>query len=474
MDGKAFVKNAAKFCVAPIASAIIAVTVIPLVSRVYPAAEYGYIINFYTLGNLLMYMFLLGLDEAYARFYYEPMGGVSNGQRCSFSILVGLGVTVIAGGTVFALCPEELSYLLFDDLDTTGLLLLFVFIASLIVFTLLNLSVRFDENAKDYNIQQVMLLISTRLIFVVAALVSVRYIYSVALMTACTVLMTCFVAIKNKGKLANSPFIPSDVAKTFLKFALPIMPTTVFVQLNSSVARLLLGAFDYRNEVGVLALATSVANVFTIIPKVFTTYWGPFVYKYYKTEQQLIMNIHNAIMIISLFLVVGILIFQDVLFLVVGSDYLSSQKYFMLIMLAPVSVLVAETTNYGVTIAKKPVYNLSISIIVCLVNGAVCCLLIPLFGEIGAVIGIASAAVTYGTLRTLAGQHFYPVIDKPYQTILISLLIIGICVANIFIWNSKSFQFLIGFCSIVICIAIYNKEISHILGSIFRMKKTST
>lgn len=470
MDGKAFIKNAAKFCIAPIASALIAVTVIPLVSRVYPAAEYGYIINFYTLGNLLLYMFLLGLDGAYARFYYETMGGTTNGQRCTFSILVGLGVTIIAGVVVFVLCPEKVSYLLFDDLDTTGLLLLFVHVASLIVFTLINLSVRFDENAKEYNIQQVMLLVSTRLIFVVAAFVSVKYIYSVAVMTACTVLMTCLVALKNKDKLMNSPFIPSDVAKTLMVFALPIMPTTVFVQLNSSIARLLLGAFEFRNEVGVLALATSVANVFTILPKVFTTYWGPFVYKYYKTEHQLIKNIHNAMMIISLFLVVGIMIFQDLFFGIVGNAYLSSQKYFMLIMLAPVSVLVAETTNYGVTIAKKPVINLVISIVVCLVNAMVCYSLIPLYGEMGAVIGIASAAITYGTLRTLAGQHFYPVIDKPYQTILITLLIIGMCTVNLFVWDSKNLQFLIGVCSIVICVAVYNRDVSHILKSIIRKK----
>ena len=473
MDGKAFIKNAAKFCVTPIVSTIIAVTIIPLVSRVYPSTEYGYISNFYSLGNLLLYMFLLGLDGAYTRFYYEPINGANNLQRCTFTIMVGVGVTTIVGVIVFALCPEKLSYLLFDDHNTTGLLLLFVYVASLIVFTLLNISVRFDEDAKGYNIQQVLLLICTRLVFVVAAIFSTRYIYSVAVMTVCTVLMTCLVSLKRRDKLMNSPLIPLDVVKKLLIFALPIMPTTVLVQLNSNAAKLILGAYGLRNEVGVLALATSVANVFTIIPKIFTTYWGPFIYKYYKTEQQLIKNIHSAIMIISLLLVVGILLFQDLFYLIVGSGYQSSQKYFMLVMLGPVAVLVAETTNYGVAISKKPVINLVIAIIVCLVNGIVCYLLIPLFGELGAVIGIASAALTYGTLRTLAGQHYYSVINNPYQTIMTSFLIIGMCVANLFIWNSLSLRFITGFCCVLICIAIYNKDISRILRSIPRKKKTS-
>ena len=351
--------------------------------------------------------------------------------------------------------------------------MLFIYVAALIVFTLINLSVRFDEDAKRYNIQQAILLICTRLIYVVAAIYSTRYIYSITVMTISTVLMTFLVSLKKKDKLVQSPFIPMDVAKKLLLFALPIMPTTVFVQLNSSIAKLILGAYDFRNEVGVLALATSVANVFTIIPKVFTTYWGPFIYKYYKTEQQLIKNIHNAMMMISLLLTVGILIFQDLLYLVVGNSYQSSQPYFMLVMLAPIAVLIAETTNYGVTISKKPVINLGISMIVCLVNVIVCYSLIPLHGEMGAVWGIVFAAITNGTLRTLAGNHFYQVISKPIKTIATSLLMIGLCVANLFIWNTLTYRLIVGCCSILICIAIYKEALKRILQAIPKMNKAS-
>ncbi len=473
MDAKTFIKNAAKFCVTPIVSTLIAITIIPFVSRVYPATEYGYISNFYSIGNLLMYMFLLGLDGAYTRFYYEPMGGVSNGQRCTFSIIVGVCVTAMAGIVVFAFFPEKLSVLFFGDHNTTGLLLLFVYVASLIVFTILNLSVRFDEDAKGYNIQQAVLLICTRLIYVVAAIYSTQYIYSVAVMTASTVLMTCIISFKRKDKLLNSPFIPKDVAKKLMLFALPVMPTTVFVQLNSSIAKLVLGAFEYRDEVGVLALATSVANVFTIIPKIFTTYWGPFIYKYYKTEQQLIKNIHNAMMMISLLLTVGIMVLQDFLYMVVGNTYRDSQPYFMLVMLAPVAVLIAETANYGVTISNKPVINLVISIIVCLVNVFVCYLFIPDYGAMGAVIGIVSAAIINGTLRTLMGNHFYQVISQPIKTIATSLLIVGMCAANLFIWELFAVRCLVAICSIILCILIYNKDLSGMWRTFSRRNSNS-
>lgn len=473
MNAKTFIKNAARFCVTPIVSTLIAITIIPFVSRVYPTTEYGYISNFYSIGNLLMYMFLLGLDGAFTRFYYEPMDGTSNGQRCTFSIVVGVGITIIVGAVVFLLCPVKLSVLFFGDHDTTGLLLLFIYVASLIIFTILNLSVRFDEDAKGYNIQQAILLICTRLIYVVAVVYSTRYIYSVAVMTVCTVLMTCAVSFKRRDKLMNSPLIPKNVAKQLLLFALPIMPTTVFVQLNSSVAKLVLGAFEYRDEVGVLALATSVANVFTIIPKIFTTYWGPFIYKYYKTEQELIKNIHNAMMAISLLLTAGIMVFQDLLYMVVGSTYKASQPYFMLVMLAPVAVLIAETTNYGVTISNKPIINLGISIIVCLVNVLVCYLLIPTHGAMGAVAGIVSAAIANGTLRTLAGNHFYRVISRPIKTIATSILIIGMCVVNLYIWDAFTTRFVVALCSVLLCAGIYNKELRRVIRAIPRRNTDS-
>jgi len=470
MDAKSFIKNAAKFCVTPIVSTLIAITIIPFVSRVYPRTEYGYISNFYSIGNLLMYMFLLGLDGAFTRFYYEPMDGVSNGRRCTFSITVGVGITVLAGLVVFAVCPQKLSVLFFGDYDTKGLLFLFIYVAALIVFTILNLSVRFDEDAKGYNIQQAILLICTRLIFVVAAIYSTEYIYSVAVMMVATVLMTCIVSIRRRDKLMNSPFIPKSVAKKLLIFALPIMPTTVFVQLNSSIAKLVLGAFEYRDEVGVLALATSVANVFTIIPKIFTTYWGPFIYKYYNTEQQLIKNIHNGMMIIALLLTVGIMVFQDVLYMVVGSTYQASQPYFMLVMLAPVAVLIAETTNYGVTISNKPIINLGISIIVCIVNVVVCYLLIPTHGAMGAVIGIVTAAIVNGTLRTIAGNYFYQVISQPFKTITTSILIVGMCIANLYIWESLLIRCIVALCSILLCAAIYYKDLARIWRTLHRRK----
>ena len=349
-------------------------------------------------------------------------------------------------------------------------MLLFIYVAALIVFTILNLSVRFDEDAKGYNIQQAILLVCTRLIYVVAAIYSTRYIYSVLVMTVSTVLMTCVVSFRRRDKLMNSPFIPKSIAKELLLFALPIMPTTVFVQLNSSIAKLVLGAFEYRNEVGVLALATSVANVFTIIPKIFTTYWGPFIYKYYKTEQQLIKNIHNAMMIISLLLTVGIMIFQDFLYMVVGSSYQASQPYFMLVMLAPVAVLIAETTNYGVTISNKPIINLIISLIVCIVNVVTCYVLVPIYGAMGAVSGIVAAAIINGTLRSIAGNHFYEVISQPLKTITTSLIIFGLCVANLFVWQSLAIRCLIALGSVLVCAAIYNKDLLRIWHAIPKPK----
>ena len=79
----------------------------------------------------------------------------------------------------------------------------------------------------------------------------------------------------------------------------------------------------------------------------------------------------------------------------------------------------------------------------------------------GAVIGIVSAAIMNGTLRTLAGNHFYQVISQPIKTIATSLIIVGMCIANLFIWYSFIIRCVVAICSVLLCIAIYNRDLSH-------------
>ena len=90
MTNKEFIKNVLKYSIPTIVSAIIALTVIPIVSRLFPEEEYGYITNYYSFGMLFMGLFLLGFDSAYIRFYNEKYENTNVNGMLLVSAIVGL------------------------------------------------------------------------------------------------------------------------------------------------------------------------------------------------------------------------------------------------------------------------------------------------------------------------------------------------------------------------------------------------
>lgn len=73
-------KESAKYSVPTALSAVLSLVLIPVISHVYPASEYGVINLFYSLGNLLMLFALFGLDNAFIRFYQEPVEVLQQNQ----------------------------------------------------------------------------------------------------------------------------------------------------------------------------------------------------------------------------------------------------------------------------------------------------------------------------------------------------------------------------------------------------------
>lgn len=453
MNGRQLIKNILKFCLPAAISAIIGVAVLPVLSRVYPEAEYGYISNFYSIGNLLMGVLLLGLDSAYMRFFNEPPAGSTRNRLMAFSLCTGLCVNILLTALAFLIAPKWLSGLLFNDTRACGLLLLGVYTAALIVFRMLNINVRLAENAKLYNIQQVAFILGNRLLFVAAALFSTRYIYSVMVMTGAMLLLAFACAWIQRDALSEGARISPEARSEMLRYAIPFMPAAIVGFFNSSAAKLILGGFGMRNEVGVLAIATSVANIFSVIPSAFCTYWAAFMYKNYDTEQTMIKRTHDAIMLLSLIIVIAVVALQGVLYLILGAAYRGSQSYFLLIMLSPITLLLSETTGYGLNLAKKTRYILYISILACVVNVAACYILVPRIGVVGAAAGVAMAASISFLVRTLLAQRDYRSIHSGARTLAGCLLLWGLCVGNLYLYAHallRSFICLGALCAVVV------------------------
>lgn len=470
MNSRDFLKNILKFSLSSIISAVVAALVLPVVSRLYPPAEYGYISNFQTIGNLLMGIVFFGLDSAYIRHFYEPPENASRNGLFVFSLCMGVCVTVVLFFSILAIAPQRISSFLFNDHGIIGFILLGVYVLGLVFFRVLNINMRFTENARAYNLQQVSFILGNKILIIIATVFSTKYIYSVAVMTG-AVLAIVVVSLYFQRNFFSDVHINKSAGIEMLRFAIPVMPAAIIVLLNNSVAKLILGGFGLRDEVGIFAIAISVANIFSVIPTGFSIYWGSFMYQNYDNEHEKIKRVQDVVLLLSIVLVIGIILLQDVLYLFLGKDYCMSQPYFMLVMLTPITSLLGETTGYGINLAKKTKYTLYISCLSCISNITLCYILIPHMGAYGAAVGVAVSATINFVMRTCISQRYYQSILNDIRTGGGCMILWGLCIGNTYLCEHIFMRCIVcvGVAGII-CI-LYQESIQMIKNSFIKWSK---
>ena len=192
-----------------------------------------------------------------------------------------------------------------------------------------------------------------------------------------------------------------------------------------------LAGYGRYDEVGVFALAFTIANAFSVLPAAFSVYWSPFVYKHYKDEQKLIRRIQGLLTALAVLLAVIFVATQDVLYLLVGEDYGQSQAYFMIVMLFPIQTLLVETVGYGIYLSNKTYIRLAITGVSALINVVICFLLIPRYGGMGASVALGASALALLLGSFCFGQKYYRSVDNLAKTLILYAVIVLICVGNI-------------------------------------------
>ena len=183
-------------------------------------------------------------------------------------------------------------------------------------------------------------------------------------------------------------------------------------------------------------MVSLLSNVIAIIQAGFATFWSAFIYANYKTEQEKIKQVHDYLTFLILEFFCLIVVFEDVIFLFLGPAYKSGMAVFPIMLLVPVFAIVSETTVYGISIARKPIFDtIGIGIsVVC--NIGLCLLLAPSFGLYGVCMALAGANIIMFLFRTIIAQKLYSSIVSPVRTtIALSILIVITALVTIFSGN---------------------------------------
>ncbi|MBP5424159.1 MAG: oligosaccharide flippase family protein [Paludibacteraceae bacterium] len=449
--GKSFIKKFVGFSILPWVTFILTFISAPISTRLFDPDVHGKINIFHTYSQLIGLLVLIGLDQAYARFYNERPNNRSKGYLFTFCFAITYAVIFVL--FVVALPIRDwLSLTLFDETDNVMLGLLFVSVFCTATLRYLNLTYRMEQDIKMYTIQGILNALVSRVLYIGVGFWNPTYKPALTVLAISHFLLAMtflFIQRKRFGPLRE---FDKTFSSEMFKFALPLIPVSVLSWANSSIPQVIMQkTMDYYS-IGIFSSAMALANVILVIQSGFNTFWVPYTYENYKIQKGQFFKVHRylvcALTLFAILLVCG----QDLVFLLLGPKYRAAKAFFPFLILGPVCYVMGEVSGVGIDISKKTYLNLYVFVSSIAVNIVLCLLLRIPFGVAGIAMATCMAAITSMLVKTYLGSKYYKVVTNFKYTFFCIASIIA--VASFTLWIQSvplrlALSFLVLICGLV-------------------------
>ena len=458
--GESFAGNVMKYSVATYLG--FAITGLALIVKgLLPAEVLGAPVTFMTYTATLMNIGILGLDQALLRFYHEPPAGAEPRQlfaactRISASFMVLLGVA----GSVFFAQPLAAAF----GLGSAGpgiVPLLFINAALYMLVRYLNVLLRLENDLRAYTAETLWMQGCYNLFYLLPGF----FTSNVFILAVAAILSFGVVAIAFGYKYRSAVFAPlpasqlGGIARQTVPYGVALAPAQILFSLSSGICLSFVGNACGENAQGLFAFGYSLAQLVTAIQAGFSTYWGPYVYAHYRTEQERIGRIHDLLNLLIFGFFCLLVMFEDIIFIIFPAKS-ACLPYFPLMMLAVVFSILCEGTVYGNTIARKPFQDTIGTAVGVAANIAVCAVLVPHFGVMGAAVGLVAANATMFLYRTVTGQYYYRTIPSFSRTLCGFLLAVGVAVTGVVFAHNFIIKFVLTAAILFIYCNIYRAQL---------------
>lgn len=467
MGNSNFLKGLIGFSLGVWISYIISFVSAPITTRLFSPEEYGKISVFITYSGLLSALAIFGMDQVFVRFYREVPGEKSKSYLFTYCLLIGVAIS-FGFGFVLLVGNEFISQSIVGEIDHTLTLWLFLFFLSQVIYKFIILLYRVETNIKDFTILTVLNTLCLRLAFIFAGVVNPSYELVIVLIAVSSLTLSLLYLVRVRGSIDGKFKLPTRafVSETN-KVAIPSIPSTLLAWLSNSMGLIVLNRYASYEDVGIYTAATALAGTILIVKSGFDSYWSPYVYQNYQSENNNFWSIHKVIAMGLLAFSISIILLQKPISLLLGPEYRAAMAFFPFLLINPVCYTLAETTSVGIGIAKKNYVNIPISIITIIVNLVCCLIFVPKFGGAGAALSSAIASVAYLIVRTYVGEKYYKSVKNYFYIFVVVSALFVVSFVNYKTFGSGTSQYM---AILVVCLflaIIFSRDIIALVKSIY-------
>ena len=450
-----------KYSIATVINFLIYGISLLLVAWLVDPAVWGQADIFISTSTLFMNICILGLDQSFIRFFNEPPQPLD--KYSLFGACFGLSglVLIITAVISCVFFPQQVLGIFFTEkMGNIYLAMLFLNAFMAMIGRYLNIMYRMEGSIKLYTIESVAMQFFSKMFYLVAVFINPSVENIILWFTIGMCLFAFIFLWPNRSWVSFSPSVLfSKANRQLLPYGLALAPTAIMLWLNSLFSKIYISKTIGNGPAGVFSMVSLLSNVVAIIQAGFATFWSAFIYANYKTEQEKIKQVHDYLTFLIVEFLCVLLAFEDVIFFFLGPEYRSGMAVFPIMLLVPVFLIIAETTVYGISIAKKPVHDtIGIGLsVVC--NILFCILLAPKFGLYGVCMALAGSNIVMFAYRTVVAQMFYRSVVSYGRTMLVItimfVLVAGACLLN----NNFMAKLAVSVGGMVVYIIIYRKQL---------------
>jgi O-antigen/teichoic acid export membrane protein len=451
---------------------IISIISVTIITRVFSPDLYGTLNMFNSASNVLMGVACLGLDSSFLRFYNEPPQGYDAKQLLVKCMGIPIAFLTVLSLLIVPLFYQQISDALFNKVSLVITILLCANALSLVVLNFFATCYRMRGDARNYTIQSVLLQFFSKCFVISAALVEPSTNIVITFNTIGIIILTVVYFLIQKKEV-----LPKKINWSFtnftevLQFAVLSWPIVMIIHLNTFLSQMVINWKLGAYSLGIYASAGIFIGIIGVIQNGFKTYWAAFMYAKYITEQEKIKKVHNYVLLFTIALLGIFIIFQNILYSLLGGNYQESRYFFTLILVYPLFQIIAETTAYGITIAKKIQYSLLINLLSAVINVVGCYVLLSYMGIIGAAVASMISALIYLLLSTIIGQKYYRSICQPVKTFMVIIMILVLSITNCIFVNQYILEMMIILGILFITAVSFKKEISELIIFLKKYKR---
>lgn len=471
-NGLNFIKKLVGFSSAAWISAAISFIATPIVTRIFLPEEIGKVNLFITFLTFFQTICILGLDQAYMRFYHEKENGFEKEKLLALCLRINLIIACIS--SIFIMIfTNSISKFITGEENIKITIFLIIAMFSSTILRMNSINSRMEQKIVLYLFQSIAITIIEKLSYILTIVVAPTYMNAIIIIVTGYFLVSIIMLFINRKKIFYSlKNTTKETVKTILKFAVPYLPVLLLSWLNNSIPQLFLKRFVDYSSIGIYSNAVTIANILTILQTGFSVYWSPFAYENYKDNKERLRKVHKVITLLIVLLALFVVLGQDIIYILLGEKYRASKLFFAFLLFTPICNTIADTTGIGIMISKKSYFNIITFICNTAVNVCLCLLLIHMIGVAGAAISAGTSAIVMLIVRTYIGNKYYKITES-YIHIIISITSLYIvAISNLCFSELIILKYGIPIIAIIINMIVYRKEIKYLINFVKQLLVT--